>query len=44
VEGSVALYASTIVFLTGVQLDALVQDGIARDNPSAASADSCRIP
>ena len=38
------LYASTIVFLTGVQLDALVQEGIARDNPSASSAESCRIP
>lgn len=36
------LYASTIVFLTGVQIDALVQDGIAEDDPSRAGA-ACRI-
>jgi membrane protein len=29
------LYASAIVFLTGVQLDALVQDGIARPREPA---------
>jgi len=31
------LYASVIVFLTGVQLDALVQDGINTDEPRVAS-------
>ena len=38
------LYESTIVFLTGVQLDALVQEGIAEDSLSVSSAEACRIP
>jgi membrane protein len=38
------LYASTIVFLTGVQLDALVQEGIARDPDTDRPGDLCRLP
>ena len=37
------LYASVIVFLTGVQLDSLVQDGIARSGLSSDDRKACAV-
>jgi membrane protein len=37
------LYASVIVFLTGVQLDSLVQDGIARTGLSSDDRTTCEV-
>jgi membrane protein len=37
------LYASAIVFLTGVQLDALVQDGIAHPGQSSEDRTTCEV-
>lgn len=37
------LYASVIVFLTGVQLDSLVQDGIARNGLASDDRTACEV-